>query len=187
MRRNTIAAPAGPRWPTATGFAVLLPEQTRANNAQNCFNCSALTTCAATRASPLSIRQMIGHLVADHGVSARRVHVTGLSAGGAMTAVMLATYPELFAAGAIIAGLPYGGATGVPAALEAMFKGRHHSAAEWAGLVREAAPTPPDWPSVQIWHGTADSTVNPANADELARQWAAAARRGGPPARWKIR
>ena len=52
----------------------------------------------------------------------RRVFITGLSAGGAMTSVMLACYPEVFAGGAIIAGLPYGAATNVQQAFESMYQ-----------------------------------------------------------------
>ena len=47
---------------------------------------------------------MIARMVADHGIARDRIFVTGLSAGGAMTSVMLATYPEVFSAGAVIAG-----------------------------------------------------------------------------------
>ena len=51
---------------------------------------------------------MVDRMVADHGLDPRRVFVTGLSAGGAMAAVMLAAYPEAFAGGAVVAGVPYG-------------------------------------------------------------------------------
>src|SRR5277367_3283453 len=61
-------------------------------------------------------------------IRSRRVFVTGLSAGGAMAAVMLATYPEVFAGGAIIAGLPYGCARSVQQAFDAMFTDQVHSA-----------------------------------------------------------
>ena len=54
---------------------------------------------------------MIARMVGDHKIDQHRIFVTGLSAGGAMTSVMLATYPEIFAGGAIIAGLPFGVAT----------------------------------------------------------------------------
>ena len=63
---------------------------------------------------------MIARMVADHGIDQDRIFVTGLSAGGAMTTVMLATYPEVFAAGAVIAGLPFGIAGNVREALSGM-------------------------------------------------------------------
>ena len=61
-------------------------------------------------------------MVSDHDIDPARVFVTGLSAGGAMTSVMLATYPEVFAGGAIVAGLPYGAANNVQQAFETMFQ-----------------------------------------------------------------
>src|SRR5664279_6391504 len=79
-------------------------------------------------------------MVRDHNIDRRRIFVTGLSAGGAMTLVMLATYPDIFAAGAIIAGLPYGGATNAQEALRGMFQAPARSSRELGNLVRGAAP-----------------------------------------------
>jgi poly(hydroxyalkanoate) depolymerase family esterase len=88
------------------GFAVLFPEQQRANNPNNCFNWFLPSDTRRSHGEAFSIRQMIERVITDHGVDRRRVFVVGLSAGGAMTSAMLATYPDLFAGGAIIAGLP---------------------------------------------------------------------------------
>lgn len=153
------------------GFALLYPEQTRENNPNLCFNWfdPAHTTRGCGEA--LSIKQMIDRMVAEHGLDRTRIGVTGLSAGGAMAAVMLATYPELFAAGAIIAGLPYGCADNVQQAFESMMQGRSRPTGEWAGLVRNASPHAGPWPRISIWHGDADRTVLPLNADELVKQW----------------
>ena len=120
----------------------------------------------------LSIRQMVGQMIALYSLNPRRVYITGLSAGGAMTAAMLATYPELFAGGAIIAGLPYGAADGMHQAFEAMHSVRHRSPREWGDLVRAASPHPGPWPHVQVWHGDADAVVREGNARELIKQWA---------------
>ena len=76
-----------------------------------------------------------------------------------MTSVMLACYPEVFAGGAIIAGLPYGAAANVQQAFESMFQCPPRSAPEWGGLVRGASPHNGPWPRVSIWHGSADKTV----------------------------
>ena len=153
------------------GFALLYPEQTRRNNPNLCFNWFNPEDIRRDSGEALSIRQMIGAMVARHPIDPARIYVTGLSAGGAMTSVMLATYPELFAGGAIIAGLPYGSATGVPQALERM---RGHSTADEAVLaraVREASAHQGPWPAVSVWHGAADTTVNPDNADAVVAQW----------------
>ena len=82
---------------------------------------------------------MIEKTIGAHNIDRSRVFITGLSAGGAMTAAMLATYPEVFAAGAIIAGLPYGAAGNVQQAFESMFQGRPRAAKEWGDLVRGAS------------------------------------------------
>jgi poly(3-hydroxybutyrate) depolymerase len=116
---------------------------------------------------------MVSHMLAEHGLDARRVFVTGLSAGGAMTAVMLATYPDVFAAGGVVAGLPYGVADNVQEALSAMYADSGRSGADLAELVRCAAPAGGSAPRLSIWHGDADSTVRPHNAVHLANQWAA--------------
>jgi poly(3-hydroxybutyrate) depolymerase len=88
-----------------------------------------------------------------------------------MASALLATYPEVFAGGAIIAGLPYGIAANVQQALSGMYQDRGQSAAELGGLVRAASDHRGPWPRVSIWHGDADRTVNPGNADAIARQW----------------
>lgn len=91
----------GGGWTTLAGrygFAVVLPQQPG-----TCFNW--FDPDAAAREAR-SIGQMTETAIAAFGVDPRRVFVTGLSAGGAMTSLMLATRPDLFAGGAIIAGLP---------------------------------------------------------------------------------
>jgi hypothetical protein len=99
------------------------------------------------------------------------VFVTGLSAGGAMAAVMLATYPEVFAGGAIIAGLPYGCARSVQQAFEAMFTEQAHSAQRLGDRVRTASNHGGPWPKISVWHGTVDPIVKPYNAENIIRQW----------------
>jgi len=88
-----------------------------------------------------------------------------------MTSVMLATYPDIFAGGAIVAGLPYGAAGNVQEAFGAMFQSPSRSEAAWGDLVRAASPHTGPWPRISIWHGTADATVIPQNAVEIEKQW----------------
>jgi len=153
------------------GFVVLFPEQQEANNPKRCFNWFQTGDIERDRGEAASIRQMVERAIRDHGIDRDRIFVTGLSAGGAMTAAMLATYPEVFAGGAIIAGLPYRCATSVAEAFECMFQGQTRPAKEWGDLVRHASQHRGPWPKVSVWHGSADATVKPLNAGEIIKQW----------------
>lgn len=153
------------------GFAVLYPEQREANNPRRCFNWFRPSEVTRDRGELASIRQMIEHLRTRTLADPARIYITGLSAGGAMTAAMLASYPELFAAGAIIAGLPFGAARDARRALAAMEQVPDRNAREWGELVRAAAPVQGRLPPVSIWHGTADRTVSISNAEALVAQW----------------
>jgi poly(hydroxyalkanoate) depolymerase family esterase len=164
----------GAGWSTLAkryGFALLMPQQQLSNNVNGCFNWFNGEDTARERGEPCSIRQMIAQMVGDHKIDEHRIFVTGLSAGGAMTSVMLATYPEIFASGAVIAGLPFGVATNVREALNGMFQSSSRPAAELGDLVRNASNHKGPWPKLSVWHGSADRTVNPANADEIVKQW----------------
>jgi poly(hydroxyalkanoate) depolymerase family esterase len=164
----------GAGWSTLAkhyGFALLMPEQQLSNNANSCFNWFNPEDIVRDHGEACSIRQMIARMVSDYGIDLRRIFITGLSAGGAMTSVMLATYPELFAAGAIIAGLPYGVATNVREALTGMRASKTRPAGELGNLVRKATSHKGKWPKVSVWHGTADRTVYPGNANEIVKQW----------------
>ena len=164
----------GAGWSTLAdryGFVLLFPEQTSANNPKTCFNWFLPGDTRRERGEVLSIRQMIEKTIGAHRIDRSRVYITGLSAGGAMTAAMLSTYPEVFAAGAIIAGLPYGAADNVQQAFESMFQGRTRPARDWGDLVRRASPHRGPWPRVSVWHGDLDATVKPMNADALIQQW----------------
>ena len=164
----------GAGWSTLAdryGFVLLFPEQQRANNPNGCFNWFRPSDVRRGQGEVASIRQMIERCVRDYGVDLNRIFITGLSAGGAMASAMLACYPEVFAGGAIIAGLPFGAVTDVRLAFEAMSQGSPRSAKEWGALVRQASPHAGPWPRISVWHGGADTTVVPANAREIVKQW----------------
>jgi len=164
----------GAGWSTLAkryGFALLMPEQQPSNNANTCFNWFNPEDVARDQGEACSIRQMIAKMAADHTIGRSRIFVTGLSAGGAMTSAMLATYPELFAAGAVVAGLPFGVASNVREALSGMMQSPQRPARELGDLVRSASHHKGPWPKVSVWHGSADRTVNPANANEIVKQW----------------
>lgn len=144
-----------------------------ANNQNGCFNWFDPDHTARDRGEALSIRQMIDAMVQRYSVNESRIYVVGLSAGAAMSAVMLAAYPERFAGGAIVAGVPYGCADRVTKAFECMNPGVDQSPAEWRRRIRGAKQLEGRVPRVSIWQGTNDVTVIPRNLKELVEQWTA--------------
>ena len=166
---------AGSGWSTLAdqaGCVALFPEQQQSNNPHRCFNWFGAGDTRRGSGEALSIRQMIDHAIAEHGVDRDRIFVTGLSAGGAMASSLLAAYPELFAGGAIVAGLPHGSAGNLAEALEAMSKGRDRKSQQWGEIVRSSSPHRGPWPRLSIWHGAQDTIVRAVNAEASALQWA---------------
>lgn len=164
----------GAGWTSAAdehGFALLFPEQQRANNPNLCFNWFSPADANRGRGEALSIIQMVQELCAKHALDPQRVYITGLSAGGAMTAAMLATYPEVFAGGAVIAGLPFGTASTIPEAFEQMRGQPALGPDQLTALVRSASNHNGQWPTLSVWHGNSDQTVDVSNAKALVDQW----------------
>lgn len=159
------------RW----GFALLLPEQQAANNSGLCFNWFEPEDTERDRGEAQSIRQMIDRMQSEHPVDPQKMYVAGLSAGGAMTAALLAAYPDVFAGGAVVAGIPYGCANSLMSGLWCMQFSRDLKPKRWAKFARKAThdlrPPVARWPRVSIWQGEGDSVVNPENAQELLEQW----------------
>jgi poly(hydroxyalkanoate) depolymerase family esterase len=153
------------------GFVLLYPEQTKQNNQNLCFNWFRPSSVARDRGELMSIRQMVEHSARRHNVPADRIFLQGLSAGAAMTGALLATYPDLFAAGQIVGGLPYGAARDAMSALHVMKSGVRRNAREWGDLVRTARDAETGRPAISIWHGRADSVVTIANAEATLAQW----------------
>ena len=153
------------------GFALLFPEQERGNNFNLCFNWYQAADARRGRGEAASIASMIAKVTKAHQLDPARVFINGLSAGGAMTMVMLACYPELFAGGAIIAGLPFAVAEGTPDALEAMRGQSLPSRRALAASIASASDHRGPWPTLSVWHGTADHVVSNANAGAIVDQW----------------
>jgi poly(hydroxyalkanoate) depolymerase family esterase len=160
-------------------FYLVLPQQRSGNNPVNCFNWAGEYGDPANlvrgQGENLSIKQMIDKMKADHSIDAARVYVAGFSSGAAFAAVMMATWPELFDAGAVMSGVPYRCATTVQGAYDCMALGSHpelkKTPAQWGDLVRAASNHDGAFPRVILFHGTSDTTVHPDNMTELIEQW----------------
>src|SRR3954469_23726387 len=105
------------------GMVLAIPGQKKENAQNNCFSWPSLADITRDQGEALSIKQMVDKVKADHNIDSNKVYATGLSAGGAMTSVMLATYPDVFAGGGIVAGLPYRCAENLSDALQCMSTG----------------------------------------------------------------
>jgi poly(hydroxyalkanoate) depolymerase family esterase len=160
------------KWADTYGFALVLPQQQRGNNPSLCFSNWLPGDQARGSGEALSIKQMTDWVKTTYGSDATRVYVTGLSAGAAMTNVMLAAYPDVFSGGAPVAGVPYQCATTAAQATACNNGSTNLTPAQWGDKVRAAFPTwSGPWPRVSIWHGTADTTVAPMNMTETMEQW----------------
>jgi len=153
-------------------FYVLYPGQKRLNNASDCFNWFNEKDITAGQGECGSIKQMIDHLCKNYGIDTTQIFIYGLSAGAAMTSVLLATYPGTFNAGAVLAGGPYKMALGARAGLNAMVKSKTRTVKEWSDLVKNDNPNYKGaYPRLVILHGKDDKIVNPKNSHELLKQW----------------
>lgn len=153
-------------------FYVVYPEQLSANNGSLCFNWFDTLDVNKNQGEALSVKQMVDYMTSHYSIDPSKIMVTGLSAGGAMTVVMLATYPQIFSKGAVMAGLPYKAATSSFGSISAMNGSVVKTPQQWGDLVRlqNLGYTNP-YPHLAIFHGTLDYTVNSNNATELIKQW----------------
>jgi poly(hydroxyalkanoate) depolymerase family esterase len=144
------------------GFIVAYPSQSQAANASLCWNWFTPEHQKRGAGEPSIIAGITNEIIADYDVDPRLVFVAGLSAGGAMAAVMAATYPDLYAAVGIHSGLPYRSATDLPSAFAAM----RGNAGSLGRRSRKSRGVGDDSPRVRtiVFHGDADKIVHPANA-----------------------
>jgi poly(hydroxyalkanoate) depolymerase family esterase len=175
---------AGSGWLTLAerrGFALLAPEQSRANNPARCFNWFEPKDTARGCGEAASVRAMIDRMFELHRLDRRRVFVTGLSAGGCMALSLMAAYPEVFAAGAVIAAAPVGAASNLREAMLVLSRPIDANGQALAARVRAAGGHGGRWPRLAVWQGQADRTVAPANAEAIALQWLTLHGLSGPP------
>lgn len=137
------------------GFVVAYPEQPRAQNAQLCWNWFRPSDQGATAGEPALLAALARQLSTEFAVPERRVFAAGLSAGGAMAAILGTTHPDLFGAVGVHSGLAAGSARDVMSAFGAM------RGDPGAGAQAVAVPA-------IVFQGLSDTTVAPANAAAIA-------------------
>ena len=149
---------------------VLYPEQLAKANSLRCWNWFEPGHQSREAGEPGMIAALTRQVIAQYRVDPTRVYVAGLSAGGAMAAVLAGEYPDLFAAAGIHSGLPQGAARDVMSAFSAMKRGPASGGAKLKpSPARDAAKTVAGPVPLIVFHGTADTTVNPDNAGHLVK------------------
>jgi poly(hydroxyalkanoate) depolymerase family esterase len=153
-------------------FAVVFPEQQNANNSSGCFNWFQPGDISRGQGEALSIKQMVDTMKSTHGSDPARIFATGMSAGGYFTEVMMAAYPDVFAAGSVNSGGAYECATSLTATSSCQQGTVSHTPQQWGDLVRNAFPgyTGP-YPRLIAFHGSSDFTVAQANLQQSVDQW----------------
>ena len=155
------------------GWVLLMPEQQGSNDFNRCFGWYSSNN-KRGQGEVESIRQMIEKMAADYHVDRRRIYATGLSSGGSMTLVLLATLPDVFAGGGVIGGVPFGCATSAVNLPGCQTVGVTMTVKELADAVRAASPPrDPPWPILSVWHGPYDMVSNPSNGTNIVAQWTA--------------
>ncbi|MFJ5033904.1 PHB depolymerase family esterase [Streptomyces sp. NPDC088560] len=154
------------------GFAVVYPQTSAANNSLSCFSWFDSTKDTRGSGEAASVKQMVDTAVAQYGSDRGRIFVTGLSAGGGMTADLLADYPDVFAGGSVDSGIPAQCATTQTAASGCQYSNQNLTPKQWGDKARNSYPGySGPWPRVAIWQGSSDTTVAPVNGTELRDQW----------------
>jgi poly(hydroxyalkanoate) depolymerase family esterase len=141
------------------GFCVLYPEQSQAANPQRCWNWFKHNHQRRGSGEPALIASMTQAIMKEHGIDPRRVYIAGLSAGGAMAAIVADAYPEIFAAVGVHSGLPSGAASNVGEALAVMSNGQSQK----SGHIKPPQRLVP----TIVFHGDQDRTVHPRNGEQV--------------------
>lgn len=154
------------------GFFILYPEQLILNNAENCFNWYRSGDQSKDKGEPASIMQMIDYLKHHKPIDSTRIYVIGLSAGGAMSSILMSVFPQVFDKGGVMAGGPYKSAESVVKAGPAMLGMVSKSPEDWGNLIREQNPGyKGSYPELLVFHGGIDPVVSSNNANQLIKQW----------------
>jgi len=154
------------------GFYVLYPQQKRLNNVSKCFNWFQSKDIEKAKGECLSIHNMTAKLTEEKGIDKQRIYITGLSAGAAMSMVMIATYPEMYAGAAILSGGPYKSAEKIGSSYKALRGKVDKTPEEWGDLVREENENyTGNYPKLIVFHGKKDLVVDFKNSNEMVEQW----------------
>lgn len=157
-------------------FLVVYPEQTLKANLLRCWNWFETKHQSRAAGEPAMLAAVLEQVRSSHHIDSQRIYVAGISAGAAMAVIMGATYPDLFAGIASIAGLEFKAANGLISGRRAMARGgpnaKQQGVAAFESMSPGLASNGRQRMPVIVFQGEADSSVDPINADQLIAQWA---------------
>lgn len=155
------------------GYIIVFPEATRSGQCFDVYSSQALQRGGGS--DPVGIMSMVNYTKQHYNIDPNRVFVSGVSSGAMMTDVMAAEYPDVFKAGAAFMGVPAGcfATTGGSTWNSQCSSGQIiKTAQQWGDLARSMYPGySGPYPRMQLWHGTADTTLNYNNFGEEIKQW----------------
>ncbi|HEX6357575.1 PHB depolymerase family esterase [Actinophytocola sp.] len=155
------------------GFIVIYPSATRSGSCFDVYTAEALRRNGGS--DPVGIKSMVDWVIQNRGGDPNRVFVTGASSGAMTTNVLLGDYPDVFKAGAAFAGVPFACFATTPPNTwnsECANGQVNRTPQQWGDLVRNAFPGYTGArPRMQVWHGTADTTLRYPNFTEQVEQW----------------
>ncbi|MDP9454494.1 MAG: PHB depolymerase family esterase [Actinomycetota bacterium] len=153
-------------------FLVLYPEQDPGANRSGCWNWFEPSDQERGMGEPSIIAGATEKVIDEQGVDPRHVYVAGMSAGGAMSTVLAATYPELYAAVGVHSGLEYAAADGAMAAVAAQKFGGPDPDRQGRLAFESARPAEARVTPAIVFHGEEDVVVDVVNAHQSLSQWA---------------
>lgn len=154
------------------GFYVVYPQQNLINNPSLCFNWFSSEDVQKNMGESLSIKEMLKHMIDNYPIDDARIFVYGVSAGAAMSVVLMSNYPEIIDGGAILAGGPFMPELTDLKRMELMFTPKDNSAESLGNPIKKNNSSfTGNYPRVVIIQGKNDLVVNPKNADLLIKQW----------------
>jgi poly(hydroxyalkanoate) depolymerase family esterase len=154
-------------------FLVAYPAQAQGANMNKCWNWFKASDQQRGRGEPSLVAGITHQIIDEYNVADDRVYVAGMSAGGAMAAIMAEAYPDLYAAVGVHSGLAPGAAHDMPSAFAAMHQGGPATPRRDVPTATATGESARIVPAI-VFHGDHDKTVHPRNADHLLEHYCTA-------------
>ena len=154
------------------GFYVVYPQQNLYNNPSLCFNWFSSEDVHKSQGESYSIKEMLSHMASNYPIDENRIFVYGVSAGAAMSVVLMTVFPELIDGGAILAGGPFMPELTDLQRIDIMFSPKENTPEKLGVPIQKLnLGYTGSYPKVVIIQGKNDLVVNPKNAGLLVKQW----------------